>query len=177
MAMPQVQGRISMSGLVIHALPVAGGILAIAPLPGGQGDYAADIAHLREWRPAIVLSLTTRIEMIETGAENIGQIMQESGARWVHLPITDFGVPDKDAAQRWPALSAEMRRALAGGGRVLVHCRGGCGRSGMIALRLMIEAGEAPDHALARLRGLRACAVETAEQMAWARAASRRKKA
>ena len=63
--------------------------------------------------------------------------------------------------------------ALRGGGRVLVHCRGGCGRSGMVALRLMIEAGEAPDEALSRLRSVRPCAVETKAQMGWAMAAER----
>jgi hypothetical protein len=43
----------------------------------------------------------------------------------------------------------------------------------MVALRLMIELGEAPDDALARLRVVRSCAVETDAQMAWALAAKR----
>jgi hypothetical protein len=38
----------------------------------------------------------------------------------------------------------------------------------MIALRLMVEDGEAPDAALARLRAARPCAVETNAQMRWA---------
>ncbi len=54
------------------------------------------------------------------------------------------------------------------GGRVLVHCMGGCGRSGMALLRLMVESGEPADRALARLRAVRPCAVETPEQLAWA---------
>ena len=163
-----------MSDLVIHALPVSGGILAIAPLPGRLGDPAGDLEHLRAWRPAIVLSLTTRIEMIENGSEHLGQLMQESGARWVHLPIADFGVPDTATAARWPVVSEQILSALSGGGRVLVHCKGGCGRSGMIALRLMIEAGEVPGHALDRLRGIRPCAIETEDQMRWAMAARRK---
>jgi len=54
------------------------------------------------------------------------------------------------------------------GGSVLVHCKGGCGRSGMAALRLMVEAGEDPHLAFARLRDVRPCAVETEAQLAWA---------
>ena len=46
---------------------------------------------------------------------------------------------------------------------------GGCGRSGMAVLRLMIEAGEDAETALARLRTIRPCAIETDAQMAWAR--------
>ena len=35
-------------------------------------------------------------------------------------------------------------------------------------LRLMVEAGEEPQAALTRLRGLRPCAVETDAQYEWA---------
>lgn len=59
---------------------------------------------------------------------------------------------------------------LRNGGKVLAHCRGGCGRSGMAVLRLMVELGEAPDVALARLRDARPCAVETQAQLDWAAA-------
>jgi hypothetical protein len=38
----------------------------------------------------------------------------------------------------------------------------------MVALRLMIECGESPPRALARLRAVRPCAVETPDQMQWA---------
>lgn len=157
-----------MGGVTIHALPVAGGILALCPLPGRGGDYAWDIEHLREWQPALVISLTTGAEMVREGADRLGPDMQDRGARWVHLPIEDFGTPDASAEARWPDLSRMALAALRGGGRVLVHCMGGCGRSGMIALRLMIEAGERPDEALERLRHVRPCAIETEAQMAWA---------
>ncbi|WP_146586916.1 protein-tyrosine phosphatase family protein [Puniceibacterium confluentis] len=158
---------------MMHAVPVAGGILAIAPLPGAQGDYAGDLEHIRGWAPAIAISLTTEAEMIPVGARFLGTQLQDQGTRWVHLPIDDFAAPGAGFDDAWPEVSRQALRALAGGGRVLVHCRGGCGRSGMVALRLMIEAGEAPDEALARLRKLRPCAIETDAQMAWALAAPR----
>ncbi|MBV2358695.1 dual specificity protein phosphatase family protein [Thalassococcus sp. CAU 1522] len=159
--------------MVIHALPVGGGILALSPLPGAGGDYAGDLEHIAEWRPALVITLTTKAEMAEAEAQGLGADIQDHGTRWMHLPIRDFGAPDAGFAENWPRLSEQARKALSGGGRVLVHCRGGCGRSGMVALRLMIEAGEAKDDALARLRAVRPCAVETEEQMAWAMAAER----
>lgn len=160
-------------GMVIHALPVGGGILAICPLPGSGGDYAGDLAHISEWTPALVISLVTQVEFLQADAEDFGQHVQDKGTRWVHLPIRDFGVPGPEFRETWPEISEQARRALLGGGRVLVHCRGGCGRSGMVALRLMIEAGEAPDEALARLRAVRPCAIETDPQMRWALAAER----
>ncbi len=171
---PTPSDQAARAPMVMHALPVGGGILAIAPLPGAGGDYAGDLAHVHEWTPAMVISLVTDVELLQAGAQSLGQDIQDKGTRWVHLPVADFGVPGPEMQEAWPEISHRARRALLGGGRVLVHCRGGCGRSGMVALRLMIEADEAPDEALARLRGVRPCAVETDAQMAWAMAAERK---
>jgi protein-tyrosine phosphatase len=157
-----------MAGFVIHALPVLRGILAIAPLPGAGGDYAADLVHLKDWRPAMVMTLTTLSEMAVVGAANLGHDVVHIGTRWVHVPVADFGVPDAAGAAIWRSAASVASPALRGGGRVLIHCQGGCGRSGMAALRLMIAAGEAPDAALARLRAVRPCAIETQSQMRWA---------
>ncbi|PKQ12760.1 MAG: protein phosphatase [Alphaproteobacteria bacterium HGW-Alphaproteobacteria-1] len=157
-----------MAGFVIHALHVGGGTLALSPVPGASGDYAADMAHLADWRPALVLSMTTGAEMLAVGAGDLAADVQAVGTRWIGVPVADYDVPGPDQVEVWAQASATARAALTGGGRVLVHCRGGCGRSGMAVLRLMIEAGEVPEAALARLRVLRPCAVETGAQMAWA---------
>lgn len=163
-----------MPGFVIHALQLGKGILALSPIPGASGDYTADLEHLREWQPAMLISLTSTAEMVAAGAATLGQDMLDSGTRWVHLPVTDFGTPDADFEEKWSEVSLLVRQALVGGGRILVHCRGGCGRSGMVALRLMIESGEKPADALAHLRRIRPCAVETEAQRDWAFAGRRR---
>ena len=62
-----------------------------------------------------------------------------------------------------------MLQKVNNGDRILIHCRGGCGRSGMIVLRIMIEFGEDPEEALERLRKIRPCAVETEAQENWAK--------
>ena len=157
----------------IHAIPVGGGILTTSSLPGRHGVYEADMDHVRNFQPALAISLTTMAEMVAAGAENLGADLQESGTRWEHLPVLDYGTPDDVFMREWPRVSQAARQALTGKGRVLVHCKGGCGRSGMVALRLMIEFGMAPDEALAQLRAIHPKAVETDEQMEWAMSAKR----
>ncbi|MBR9651135.1 protein-tyrosine phosphatase family protein [Thalassovita aquimarina] len=157
-----------MSNLVLNALTVGNGILAICPMPGRGGGYAEDLELLREWTPSLVITLATLAELVAEGADRLGTDMIESGCRWAHLPVPDFGVPDGDFEQHWPDISRAALAALNGGGRVVIHCMGGCGRSGMVALRLMIEAGEVPRAALRRLRAARPCAVETQAQLDWA---------
>ena len=158
-----------MSGFVIFALPVARGILGIAPMPGRDGRYQEDLAHMKDWKPAMVISMTTEVEMVGGGAGSLGQDLLYSGARWHHIPTADFGVPGEDQKAAWEAASIPACSALKGGGRVLIHCMGGCGRSGMAALRLMVACGEKPGPALRRLRTVRPCAVETEDQFKWAR--------
>ncbi len=157
-----------MSQLVVYALQVGGGTLALTSMPGRGGDYAGDLDTIADWKPGLVISMTTEVEMLQDGARTFGSDIQGRASRWVHLPVEDFGAPPRAVQDRWGSVSASARQALSGGGRVLVHCRGGCGRSGMVVLRLMLECGEPADKALARLRALRPCAVETDEQMAWA---------
>lgn len=152
----------------IHALNVAAGILALSPLPGAGGDYRGDLALIHDWRPGLVISMTTEAEQAAAGARTLGIDIQSLASRWIHLPVPDFSAPPPQVRQIWPKASLAARQALVGGGRVLVHCRGGCGRSGMVVLRLMIECGERPAAALARLRALRPCAVETRGQLDWA---------
>jgi len=162
-----------MSELVIFALQVGGGTLALSQMPGRSGDYAGDLAMISDWKPGLVISMTTAVEMLQDGAQDFGCDIQGRASRWVHLPIDDFGTPSETVHDAWPSVSETARHALSGGGRVLVHCRGGCGRSGMVVLRLMVECGEQPEPALERLRALRPCAVETDGQMAWAAQAAR----
>jgi protein tyrosine phosphatase (PTP) superfamily phosphohydrolase (DUF442 family) len=145
----------------IYALPVAHGTLALSPLPLGQGLQA-----LLDWHPDLVVSMTGQDEMDRLGAGDLGRVLRAAGVDWHHLPVVDYGTP---AAPDITEIETAALNVLRAGGKVLTHCRGGCGRSGMMALRLMIAAGEDAEAALNRLRARRPCAVETDAQQAWAK--------
>lgn len=157
-----------MTEFQISDLRLGAGWIGICPMPGRGGHYDADIAKVLGWGPNLVFSLPTLPELVAYGAGHIGEDLADLGITWVHLPMDDFGIPTDDIAARWKSHSRQAHEVLRGGGRVLAHCMGGCGRSGMVLLRLMIEAGEDPAEALVRLRAARACAVETDAQKAWA---------
>lgn len=155
-----------MDNFAIYDLAVGGGTLALCPLAGRGGDYARDLAQVRAWRADIVLTMVEAQELTAKGAAGFGADI--APAVWLHFPVVDYQVPDAGQMDDWAEIEAQILVALAKGGRVLIHCMGGCGRSGMAALKVMIAAGEAPEMALTRLRGVRPCAVETEAQMAWA---------
>lgn len=154
----------------ISEVTLGHGVLGIAPLPGRSGHYEADMTSLLLWNPALVMSMTTSQEMARAGASGLGADLINAGVQWSHLPVPDLGAPPAETDALWKISASTAHRILAGGGRVLAHCFGGCGRSGMAILRLMVEAGEQPESALARLRNARFCAVETDDQFLWAAA-------
>lgn len=148
----------------IAGIEIGGRQRGICPMPGRTGDYAGDLAFLLAWSPRLVVTLAEAGELAARGAASLPADLAAAGVEWLHLPIPDFGTPPRALRDSWPKVSAQLHRA----DRMVVHCMGGCGRSGMILLRLMVEDGEAPDAALARLRSARPCAVETKAQMRWA---------
>lgn len=143
-------------------LAVGGGRLALSALPAGAGLRA----DLEKFHPDLVLSLTESHEMREAGAGDLPGWLAARGIAWAHVPVPDFAVPG--AAPGWAAVEARLVALLAGGGRLWLHCRAGLGRSGTVALRLMVAGGEASGPALARLRAVRPGAVETEAQRLWA---------
>ena len=80
------------------------------------------------------------------------------------LPIRDAGVPDASSEKAWLTTGNEARDILRRGGRVLLHCRAGLGRTGMIAARLLVEFGSMPENAIAAVRQARAGTIETHAQ-------------
>lgn len=147
----------------IACLDVPPGTIALCPLPGRDGAWQDDVAAIAQFAPALILSLTEPGE----SPRDLLQGLRIGGAMVLRFAIPDYGTPAPQAD--WKALSVAAHKALDAGLRVLVHCHGGRGRSGMIALRLMIERGENPDAALMRLRQHRPGAVETDAQEVWAR--------
>ena len=83
---------------------------------------------------------------------------------WFHLPIIDVSTPDEGFERQWEVAGNELRMLLRSGRDVLVHCRGGLGRAGTIAARLLIELGMEPVTAIRQVRAVRPGAIETIEQ-------------
>jgi ADP-ribosyl-[dinitrogen reductase] hydrolase len=82
--------------------------------------------------------------------------------------IRDWGaaaiVSLMEHSEFWADAGPELHGRLAAGERVLIHCRAGLGRTGMIASRLLVEAGLTPVQAMMAVRRARPGTVETMPQ-------------
>jgi protein-tyrosine phosphatase len=99
----------------------------------------------------------------------LGSEIERRGMEWVHMPIPDVSTPGTAFEAKWPEVSRSLRSRLDAGENILVHCRGGLGRAGMIAARLLVETGVEPEVAIERVRAVRPGAIETGAQERWVR--------
>jgi len=164
--------------LRIAQVPAGAGLVGLTICPGKRDasvfgaswdrDLDADVRVIREWGAAAVVTLIEDHEFGMLGVERLSQAVRDAGMEWHHLPIRDVHVPDARFEAGWASAVVRIGDRLRNGERVLVHCRGGLGRTGMVAARLLVEfAGATPQQALDDVRAARHGAVETPEQEAW----------
>ena len=128
-------------------------------------DLTEDLDAIRDWGTRAVVTLVTGQEMKDLKVQDLGAGVRSRKMEWWHLPIPDGHVPDEDFEARWVEAGAALRSHLRSGRDVLVHCKGGLGRAGTIAARLMVELGTPPKDAIRLVRESRSCdAIETQQE-------------
>ncbi|WP_297390910.1 cyclin-dependent kinase inhibitor 3 family protein [Acidiferrobacter sp.] len=127
-------------------------------------DLSCDLDAIRNWGAAAVVTLLRQEEFVLLHVEQLGLEVRRRNMSWYHLPITDVSIPDGDFAKTWETAGHALRKRLRSGQDILVHCRGGLGRAGTIAARLLIELGMEPATAIEKIRAVRPGAIETPEQ-------------
>jgi protein tyrosine phosphatase len=159
------------------SVPGMPGLIGMTICPGKKGpslygapwnrDLDVDMQYIcDEWHANIMVTLLEKHEFEMLGIEAMEELASQrwKTIQWIHLEITDGGIPDERFEQRWLQVRAQLITALANGDRVLVHCRGGLGRTGLVVAQLLIETGVSPDEAIKSVRTARKGAIETEEQ-------------
>jgi len=139
------------------------GKLALASRPRG-GDWIDD--EMASWQRDgvdVVLSLLTPEKEQDLGLEDEARAVRARGMGFISLPLSDRQVPRSEVD-----VAAALERAdaaLSSGKNVVVHCRQGVGRTGLLAACLLVSRGMEPESAVASLSAARGVPVpETLEQ-------------
>jgi protein-tyrosine phosphatase len=155
-----------------------GGKIGLTFCPGKRQDEAlgcwrrhlkSDLDVIEKWGANTVITLVEPHELESLNVPELGSEVQARGVAWLHLPIVDNWIPDAAFEASWDAESRALHAILDRGGRLLVHCKGGLGRAGMIATRLLIERGSSADEAITAVRRAQPGAVENTTQEGYLR--------
>ncbi len=142
------------------------GKLALAPRPRGSDWLEDEVASWRQAGIDTIVSLLTPEEEQDLGISREAIEANTQGMKFVSLPIPDRQVPTSHSAVA--AVLARIEADLSAGKNVVVHCRQGIGRTGLVAACLLITKGISPDLAIVTLSAARGIPVpETTEQRHW----------
>jgi ADP-ribosyl-[dinitrogen reductase] hydrolase len=133
-------------------------------------DLSLDLDAVRAFNAAALISLIEHHEIEALGVSELGTEALSRHMDWLHLPIADVSVPGPEFERAWQVHGPGLRARIRDGFNVVVHCKGGLGRAGTIAARLLIELGVGPRDAVQRVRSVRPGAVETSSQLAYVQA-------
>lgn len=160
--------------LQIAEIAVSAGTIGLTFCPGKAGDslYGSpwardldlDIERLAAWGASKVVTLMEASEFALLGVPDLGHKIQAAGLDWVHLPIRDVSVPDAAFIDTWANLTKALQRSLLRGDKIVFHCRGGLGRTGLVASLLLLDLGWDAETAITTVRSVRPGAIETMEQ-------------
>jgi hypothetical protein len=142
------------------------GKLAIGPRPRG-GDWLED--EVSAWRLGgidAVLSLLTPDEESSLELKKESALVRKRGMSFLSFPIPDRQVPASPT--ELAAMLDKLNTALSSGKNVLIHCRQGIGRTGLVAACMLVTKGWDPSTAVEHLSAIRGVPVpETPEQRNW----------
>jgi ADP-ribosyl-[dinitrogen reductase] hydrolase len=155
-------------------VPSTDGVIGMTFCPGKKDPYSltgpwdrnleTDLQAIRAWGAKAVVTLMEETELDFLGVSALPEKVRQFGMQWFFLPVVDVSIPDENFESSWQTAGNELRQILRSGGKIVIHCRGGLGRTGTIAARLLVEFGMEPDEAIRAVRRARPGAIQTISQ-------------
>ncbi len=150
------------------ALNQEGAGLILTPCPGTKGvDAAVALEQLQASGADALITLMPDAELASNAVSDLAELCAQRGLQWFHLPIEDERAPDDDFATTWQAQRHAVHHLLDTGKRVAIHCKGGSGRTGLMAAQILVERGCSNEAAVATVKALRPNALSLASHLAY----------
>ncbi len=164
----------------------AAGRLGLTFAPGKKGagiatdvewdrDLRQDMARLRDVHGTdLLVSLMEDHEYVQLRIPELFEVAAACGIRTERLPIKDVHTPRPGEEGAVDALIGAVRASLRRGEAVVIHCRGGHGRTGTIAALTLVSYGHRAEDAITLVREAQKHTVEHRRQAEYVSETERR---
>jgi len=145
------------------------GCLAIMAHPASTGNVASTISEIAALGFHQVVSLLEPAEADALGLAREAELVTARSMKFISFAIPDMGLPA--CSEDFMRLAQLLFTEIEAGTNTLIHCRGGIGRSGLLAAAVLLQGGKDVQAAFAQVSRMRGRQVpETAQQGDWLQA-------
>lgn len=99
-------------------------------------------------------------ELLQNEIDLLPEECQMLGIEWFHLPVEDDQAPGEAFKAAWAQHHPRLKQLLTEGKTIAIHCKGGSGRTGLVAAQLLIESGVPFSDAIRDVQSLRPRAIQ-----------------
>ncbi|BCE03114.1 protein-tyrosine phosphatase family protein [Marinicellulosiphila megalodicopiae] len=132
------------------------GSLLLTPCPGTKDiGLKQSLVELKNAGASAVLTLMLESEIYELGVTELKTLCEELDMQWIHLPIVDEGAPEETFELLWSQFKHEIHAILNDKESIAIHCKGGSGRTGIVAGKILLERGANFDSTIEQIKALR----------------------
>lgn len=144
--------------------------IGLTPCPGTKDEsLAGSVATIRNWGASAILTLMPAEELEKNGVADLQVETEKAGMKWFHLPIRDDEGPAEIFLSAWEKVGNEVHQLLNDGQSIAIHCKGGSGRTGLLAGQIMLERGVPLKDVIELIQAQRPNAFTVAEQQEYIR--------
>lgn len=148
------------------------GSLGMTMAPGKKGiamvlmenwdrDLSQDLDTLKNvYKTDILVSLMEDFEFDGLGISDFKEKCAEKSIKNIRFHIVDGSIPEEKDLGNYLKLAKELKLELDNGKNVVIHCRGGLGRTGTLASCILVLFGFSPKDAIEETRKCRKGTVE-----------------
>lgn len=122
----------------------SGGRFIFTPCPGTKDTSVSDaLETLKEAGANTIITVLSSDEIEALSVSSLGKEATDKNIKWYQLPIEDDCEPAEAFNKAWALSKVKLQALLGYKETIAIHCRGGSGRTGLMAAILLLEAGEA----------------------------------
>lgn len=132
------------------------------PKKGIARDLIRDIDLIKKQNITVIVSLIEDFEFEELLIQKFPDLSLDNNIQFIHYPIVDHQIPND--IKSFHKLILYLCHLLENGHRILIHCRGGVGRTGTVCACILLHFGYSASEAIYTVKDRRQRALRNQKQ-------------